>query len=154
MNRALQIALVLDVGHILQAVFGQQLAVEHDMVLGGNAIPKLFQIGAQQPFEAMVMPVLEHAIQPGAVHQFGWRHGLEKIQGMGPATEELPGATALAPFQVVGVLPGHSGAVLLDPGQQCRGVVGDFLGQCARLFKARLQEGLGASLLVSIVRPL
>lgn len=151
LHGALQIKVIVDVRGIRQVVFGKQLAIEHHMVLRGLTVPQFFQVGAQQPFETVVVPVLDHAIQPGAVDPFGRRHGLEEVQGVGLAAEELPRAAVFAPLQVVSVLPGHTGAVLLDPGLQRHGVIGHLLGERRSLCDALLEERLGDGLLVGVV---
>jgi hypothetical protein len=73
---------------------------------------------------------------------------------MGLAAEELPWTAAFASFQVVSVLPGHAGAVPLDPGLQRHGLIGHFLGERRSLCEAFLQERLGDGLLVSVIGPL
>ncbi len=70
---------------------------------------------------------------------------------MGLAAEELARAAIFAPLQVVSVLPGHAGTVLLDPGLQRRGVIGHLLGKRRSLCDAFLEERLGDGLLVSVV---
>ncbi|MNF99607.1 hypothetical protein D3C84_825130 [compost metagenome] len=151
MHGTLQIKVIVDVRGIRQIVFGEQFAIEHHMVLRGMTVPQFFQVGAQQPFETVVVPVLDHAIQPGAVDPFGRRHGLQEVQGVGLAAEELPRAAVFAPLQVVSVLPGHTGAVLLDPGLQRHGVIGHLLGERRSLCDALLEERLGDGLLVGVV---
>lgn len=76
--RALQVMLVGSYPGVLQAMFGEQFAVNHHMILRRVAAAELFQIGADQSFETRVAPVTQQAIQPGAVDQFGRGNGVQE----------------------------------------------------------------------------
>ena len=137
---------------MIEVVLGQQLAVDHHMVLRRITIAQFFQVGAQQAAKAWIAPMLQQAIQPRAIHQFGRCNRLQKVQRMSLAGKELPRPTCLALLQVIGVLAGNIGAVLGDPVVPGRWIVREFLGQRGGALQLFAQERLREALRVLLAQ--
>ena len=152
LQRALQIAPVFQGTGMIEVVLGQQLAVDHHMVLRRITIAQFFQVGAQQAAKAWIAPMLQQAIQPRAIHQFGRCNRLQKVQRMSLAGKELPRPTCLALLQVIGVLAGNIGAVLGDPVVPGRWIVRKFLGQRGGALQLFVQERLREALRVLLAQ--
>ncbi|KWV86095.1 hypothetical protein PFLmoz3_04294 [Pseudomonas fluorescens] len=121
LQRALQVMVILQAGFAVGIVLAEQLAVDHHMVLRGFTVAQFFQVSGEQAVEALVLPIAQQAIEPGAVDLFGGCHALQKVQRMGLVLKIPTWPPLLALLKVVGIGLGHLGAALLDPGRQLFG---------------------------------
>src|SRR5690606_17916175 len=62
----------------LAAVGREQLLVKENVVLFGQTVAQLFEVGAHQPMHAGIAPAREDAVKPGPIDQLGGGHLLQK----------------------------------------------------------------------------
>ncbi len=105
LDRTLHEVLVVQVLPVVAALAGEQLAVEHHMVLFRQALAEFFQIGLNQCLEARLVPALQQAVEPGAVDQLGRRHTAQEVQRMGLAGKIASGRAGTPTVQIGLVLP-------------------------------------------------
>src|SRR5690606_29560864 len=126
LQRALEETVVRQGFQVLDVLAGDEVAIDEDMVLIRLAIAQLLQIGAHQVMHARVVPLLQHAVQPGAIDQLGRGNVAQEIQCMGAIGEEAPGLALAAGLDVFPVGPGGAGALHqnrgLEPGGTFRQV--------------------------------
>ena len=122
LDRALDIVVVAQLREIFTAMAGQQLAIEHHMILVGLTVTQFFEIDLDGRAIAQVVPVGERAIEPGAIDQLGRRHATQEVQRMGLAAKIASRRTSLAGRQIVLVLGANPGVVLQHPGFQRVGI--------------------------------
>ena len=128
LDRALNEMLVIQALPVVTALAGQQLAVEHHMILVRQAFAQLFEIGLDQRLEARLVPALQQAVEPGAIDQLGRCHATQKMQGVGLAGKVAAGRAGTAAVQIGLVLQadllGMAGEPVAEPGRIGRQVAG------------------------------
>src|SRR5690606_8911241 len=172
LQRALEETVVRQGFQVLDVLAGDEVAIDEDMVLIRLAIAQLLQIGAHQVMHARVVPLLQHAVQPGTVDQLGRGNVAQEIQRMGAIGEEAPGLALAAGLDVFPVGPGGAGVVHqnmgLEPGglsgrsarcgavscswlrRKCRASLRWCVGACSRLWYSARMSVLSAWYWVSV----
>ncbi|MNE36251.1 hypothetical protein D3C80_1300550 [compost metagenome] len=113
---SLQVALVLQLQPLQATQAAEQALVDQYVVAAWVAIAEFFQVGADQAVVARVAPMLQGAVQPGAVHRLGGCHLLQEPQRLGAVGKE-PAWRTLPPLgQVASVALSHLGGMPRAPG--------------------------------------
>ena len=139
----MRVETVRQLARSVKAVAGQQLAVDHDMVFVGPAFAQLFRIGGDQAGKARVLPVRQHAIEPGAIHQFGGRDGAQEIQCMGAVLKIAALPARLALLQVNAVFGAGQLRRVVHPVGQLLRRPGQIACLAICLLQGSMKEGAG-----------
>ena len=139
LDGALDEVFVVQLLPVVAALAGQQLAVEHHVVLLRLPFAEFLQVGLDQRGETRIVPALQQAVEPGAVDQLGRRHAAQEMQRMGLAREIAARATGAALLEISLVLTADRFGALQHPGVQTGGVRRQVAGQGGGRFELRAQ---------------